>query len=47
MTSVARELHAQFDMDRFMDIVSRELGVAFARLPVRQDDIIVASEEAA
>jgi lipoyl(octanoyl) transferase len=47
MTSVARELHAQFDMDRFVDIVSRELGVAFARLPVRQDDIIVASEEAA
>ena len=37
MTSVARELHAQFDMDRFMDIVSREIGVAYARLPVRQD----------
>jgi lipoyl(octanoyl) transferase len=47
MTSVARELHAQFDMDRFMDIVSREFGVAFARLPVRQDSIIIASEEAA
>ena len=29
MTSVARELHAQFDMDRFMDIVSREFGVAY------------------
>ena len=42
MTSVARELHAQFDMDRFMDIVSRELGVAYARLPVRQDSVILA-----
>jgi lipoyl(octanoyl) transferase len=47
MTSVARELHAQFDMERFMDIVSREFGVAYARLPVRQDGIIIASEEAA
>jgi lipoyl(octanoyl) transferase len=47
MTSVARELHAQFDMERFMDIVSRELGVAYARLPVPQDSIIIASEEAA
>src|SRR5215204_5240568 len=27
MTSVARELHAQFDMERFMDIVEREIGV--------------------
>jgi len=34
MTSVARELGAQFDMDRFMDIVEREFGVAFGRLPV-------------
>ena len=42
MTSVARELHAQFDMDRFMDIVSREFGVAYARLPVRQDSVILA-----
>jgi lipoyl(octanoyl) transferase len=47
MTSVTRELHAAFDMERFMDIVSREFGVAYARLPVRQDDIIVAGEEAA
>jgi lipoyl(octanoyl) transferase len=47
MTSVARELHAQFAMDRFMDIVSRELGVAFVRLPVQQDGIITASAEAA
>ena len=47
MTSVARELHAAFDMERFMDIVSREFGVAYARLPVRQDDVIVAGEEAA
>jgi lipoyl(octanoyl) transferase len=34
MTSVARELHASFDMGRFMDIVSREFGVAFGRVPV-------------
>jgi lipoyl(octanoyl) transferase len=34
MTSVARELHAEFDMDRFMDIVQREFGVAYGRLPV-------------
>jgi lipoyl(octanoyl) transferase len=47
MTSVAGELHAQFDMDRFMDIVCRELGVAYARLPVRQDSIIFATAEAA
>jgi lipoyl(octanoyl) transferase len=47
MTSVARELHAQFDMDRFMDIVSREFGVAYARLPVRQDSVILARSEAA
>ena len=47
MTSVARELHAQFDMDRFMDIVSREFGVAYARVPVRQDSVILASAEAA
>jgi lipoyl(octanoyl) transferase len=47
MTSVAKELHAQFDMERFMDIVSRELGVAYARLPIRQDEIITASAEAA
>jgi lipoyl(octanoyl) transferase len=47
VTSVARELHAQFDMDRFMDIVSRELGVAYARLPVRQDSVILATAEAA
>jgi lipoyl(octanoyl) transferase len=47
MTSVARELHAEFDMDRFMDIVSREFGVAYARVPVRQDSVILASAEAA
>jgi lipoyl(octanoyl) transferase len=47
MTSVARELHAQFDMDRFMDIVSREVGVAYTRLPVRQDSVILAGAEAA
>jgi hypothetical protein len=44
---VSRELHAEFDMDRFMDIVSREFGVAYARLPVRQDDLILASAQAA
>jgi len=47
MTSVTRELHAQFDMERFMDIVSREFGVAYARLPVRQDSVILARSEAA
>jgi lipoyl(octanoyl) transferase len=47
MTSVARELHAAFDMERFMDIVSREFGVAYARLPVHQDSVILAGEEAA
>ena len=47
MTSVSKELHAGFDMDRFMDIVSREFGVAYARLPVRQDSVILASAEAA
>jgi hypothetical protein len=34
-------------MDRFMDIVSRELGVAYARLPIRQDSVILATAEAA
>ncbi len=43
MTSVARELRAEFDMDRFMDIVSRELGVAYGRMPVREDDLMVAA----
>jgi lipoyl(octanoyl) transferase len=47
MTSVTKELHAQFDMERFMDIVSRELGVAYARLPVRQDGVITVSARAA
>jgi lipoyl(octanoyl) transferase len=43
MTSVARELHAAFDMERFMDIVEREIGVAYGRLPVREDDLMVAA----
>ena len=47
MTSAARELHAAFDMERFMDIVSREFGVAYTRLPVPQDGLIVASAKAA
>ena len=43
MTSVARELHAAFDMERFMDIVEREIGVAYGRLPVREHDLLVAA----
>ena len=43
MTSVARELHAEFDMERFMDIVEREIGVAYGRLPVREDDLLIAA----
>jgi lipoyl(octanoyl) transferase len=43
MTSVARELGAQFDMERFMDLVEREFGVAFARVPVREPGLAVAS----
>ena len=46
MTSVTRELGAQFDMDRFMDVVSREIGVAYGRLPRQLDDPIVAAEAA-
>ena len=42
MTSVARELHAEFDMGRFMDIVEREFGVAFGREPVHVAGISVA-----
>jgi lipoyl(octanoyl) transferase len=40
MTSVARELHAAFDMERFMDIVSREFGVAYGRIPVRFNNLV-------
>jgi lipoyl(octanoyl) transferase len=43
MTSVGRELGAAFDMDRFMDVVEREIGVAYGRLPVREDDLMVAA----
>jgi len=39
MTSVARELGAAFDMDRFMDIVSRELGIAYCREPLGVTDV--------
>jgi len=42
MTSVSRELGAQFDMDRFMDIVEREVGVAYGRLPAQRNDLIAA-----
>jgi lipoyl(octanoyl) transferase len=31
MTSVTRELGAPFDMDRFMDIVERQFGIAYDR----------------
>jgi lipoyl(octanoyl) transferase len=47
MTSVTRELHAQFGMDRFMDIVSREFGVAYGRIPVRFDNLVEDLPEAA
>jgi lipoyl(octanoyl) transferase len=46
MTSVTRELHAQFDMNRFMDIVQREIGVAYGRLPTEMDELIVAEAAA-
>ena len=39
MTSVARELGAQFDMSRCMDIVQREVGVAFGRMPVEAENV--------
>ena len=39
MTSVARELHAEFDMERFMDIVQREFGVAYGHMPVEVRDV--------
>ena len=39
MTSVAQELDGQLDMERFMDIVSREVGVLRRELPVRQDTL--------
>ena len=39
MTSVARELGAAFDMERFMDIVAREFGVAFGREPLGVTDV--------
>jgi lipoyl(octanoyl) transferase len=46
MTSVSKELGAQFDMARFMDIVQREMGVAYGRLPRQMDELIVAAEAA-
>jgi lipoyl(octanoyl) transferase len=46
MTSVSRELGAQFDLPRFMDIVEREVGVAYGRLPRHMDELIVAAEAA-
>ena len=49
MTSVARELGAAFDMDRFMDIVSREFGVAYGREPLGVTDVgeLIGIEDAA
>jgi len=47
MTSVARELHAEFDMVRFMDIVQREFGVAFGRMPFAVEKLADGIAEAA
>jgi lipoyl(octanoyl) transferase len=47
MTSVARELHASFDMGRFMDVVIREFAVAYGRVPVRFDGLADDVSEAA
>jgi lipoyl(octanoyl) transferase len=47
MTSVARELHAEFDMDRFMDIVMREFAVAYGRTPVLFNNLVDDISEAA
>jgi hypothetical protein len=33
-------------MARFMDVVSREFGVAYGRLPRQMDELIVAAEAA-
>jgi lipoyl(octanoyl) transferase len=49
MTSVARELGAAFDMDRFMDIVGREFGIAYCREPLGVTDVreLIGIEDAA
>jgi lipoyl(octanoyl) transferase len=43
MTSVSRELGAPYDMARFMDVVEREFGVAYGRMPVRAGQIMMAA----
>jgi lipoyl(octanoyl) transferase len=47
MTSVSRELGGPFDMGRFMDIVMREFGVAYGRVPVRVEQVAENIAEAA
>jgi lipoyl(octanoyl) transferase len=47
MTSVSRELGGPFDMGRFMDIVMRECGVAYGRVPVRVEQVAENIAEAA
>jgi lipoyl(octanoyl) transferase len=46
MTSVARELGAQFDMGRFTDVVEREFGAAYGRRTRRTDDVFAWGEAA-
>jgi lipoyl(octanoyl) transferase len=46
MTSVARELGAQFDMEHFMDIVERQFGAAFGRRTRRGDGVLALGEAA-
>jgi lipoyl(octanoyl) transferase len=41
MTSVTRELGAPFDMDRFMDIVEREFGIAYGRRMLSIDTLAI------
>jgi lipoyl(octanoyl) transferase len=46
MTSVTRELGATFDMDRFMDIVERQFGVAYDRRMLPRDSLAVIEQAA-
>jgi lipoyl(octanoyl) transferase len=46
MTSVTRELGAPFDMDRFMDIVQREFGIAYARRMLSIDNLAILGQAA-
>jgi lipoyl(octanoyl) transferase len=47
MTSLTRELGVEQDMARFMDVVCRELGAAYGRLPVPAGELLAATAEAA